>query len=374
METNNRTQKEKQRRFLLAVPLLVLPFAALAFHALGGGKGTPQPIDATSKGINTTLPGANFRKETPRTKLDLYEQAKADSMKRIRDEQSRRAVAESLSEGFTDPQEEQVMQKLAMLEDELYRPVETPEQAPQQTRAIPITASGTISAQMPDTQQDIERLEKMMERLNSSDPAEDPEMEQLNGMLERILDIQHPERVQDKLREQSLANRESVYPVTLAGDSLPDNAIRAAIHRDQEVINGSSIQIRLLDSVYINGRLIPANSFAYGICAISGERLTISVRTIRHGNSILPVSLTAYDLDGIPGLKASTALTRDAVTDGSNNAIQGMQLMSFDPSLAAQAATAGVNAAKGLFNRRVRQAKVNTKAGYDLLLRDDNQR
>lgn len=371
METKKKTDK-KQRRFLLAVPLLVLPFAALAFHALGGGKGTPKDTEAPQQGINTTLPGANFGRETPRSKLDLYEQAKQDSIKRLRDEQSRKAVAEAMSQGFTDPQEEKVMEKLALLEEELNKPTEPSGTIPQ----LPPPKGNTPppSMQLPDTQGDIQRLEQLMENLHREDPADDPEMEQLNAMLESILDIQHPERVQEKLREQSLANRESVYPVTVAGDSLPDNAIRATIHRDQEVINGSSVQLRLLDSVYINGRLIPANSFAYGICGISGERLTISVRTLRHGNSILPVSLTAFDLDGIPGLKASTALTRDAVTEGSNNAIQGMQLMTLDPSLAAQAATAGVNAAKGLFSRRVRQAKVNTKAGYDLLLRDDNQR
>ncbi|GGC33490.1 hypothetical protein GCM10011386_27000 [Parapedobacter defluvii] len=359
----------QKRKFLLALPLLVLPFAALAFYALGGGQGTQSTLPETT-GINTGLPEASFKKERPANKLDYYEQARRDSLQRARSETGRDFTG--TGDGFMqpDPQEQRITEKLALLEQELSRPEEAePVYGGGGTYRMPVQAEP-----MPDTRADIERLERMMERLNASEPADDPEMGQLNAMLETILDIQHPGRVQEKLREQSLTNRESVYPVTLAGDSLPDNAIRAAIHRDGEVINGSSIQLRLLDSVYINGRLIPANSFAYGICAIGGERLTISVRTVRHGNSILPVSLTAYDMDGIEGLKASGSLTRDAVGRGSNDAIQSMQLMSLDPSLAAQAATVGVNAAKGLFSRRVRQAKVNTKAGYDLLLRDDNQR
>lgn len=374
METQTITPKMRQKRkFLLALPLLVLPFAALAFHALGGGQGTP-PEQAASTGINTGLPEASFRKQQPVNKLDYYEQARRDSLAAAKAERNTDfdglGIGDSL--GQPDPQEERITEKLALLEQELSRPEDAPEY-PATAGRQPVT--GPIPRDpMPDTQADIERLERLMETLNRPDETEDAELEQINTTLERILDIQHPGRVQEKLREQSLANRESVYAVTLAGDSLPDNAIRAAIHRDGEVTGGSSIQLRLLDSVYINGRLIPANSFAYGICAISGERLSITVQTVRHGNSILPVSLTAYDLDGIRGLKASGIPAQDAAREGSDNAVQSMQLMSLDPSLAAQAATAGVNAAKGLFSRRVRQVKVNTKAGYDLLLRDDNQR
>lgn len=370
METNTKSQNEKQRRFLLALPLLVLPFTALAFHALGGGKGTMEATEAQVPGINTNLPGADFSKEKPQSKLDLYEQARQDSIKRARDLESRATIANSISDGFTDPQEQRVMEKLALLEDELNRPLD---ETPQTARAIPTLERQSVPM-MPDTEADIERLERMMENLYREDPTEDAELDQLNGMLERILDIQHPGRIHEKLMEQSLANKESTYPVNLAGDTLPHNGIRAVIHRDQEAVNGSSIQLRLLDSIYVNGRLIPANSFVHGTCAVGGERLTITVRTLRHGNSILPVSLTVYDMDGMQGLYAPGALTRDAAAQGGNDAIQGMQLMSLDPSLAAQAATAGVNAAKGLFSRRIKQIKVKAKAGYTLLLRDDNQR
>ncbi|GGC42660.1 hypothetical protein GCM10011386_38630 [Parapedobacter defluvii] len=369
METNTKSLNEKQRRFLLALPLLVLPFTALAFHALGGGKGTIEATEAQAPGINTNLPSADFSREKPQSKLDLYEQARQDSIKRARDRESRAAIANSISDGFTDTQEQRVMEKLALLEDELNKPLDG---TPQTANAAPIPERQ--SATMPDTEADIERLERMMDNLYREDPAEDAELDQLNGMLERILDIQHPGRVHEKLMEQSLANKESAYPVNLAGDTLANNGIRAVIHRDQEAVNGSSIQLRLLDSIYVNGRLIPANSFVHGTCAVGGERLTITVRTLRHGNSILPVSLTAYDMDGMQGLYAPGALTRDAAAQGGNDAIQGMQLMSLDPSLAAQAATAGVNAAKGLFSRRIKQIKVKAKAGYTLLLRDDNQR
>ena len=42
----------------------------------------------------------------------------------------------------------------------------------------------------------------------------DPEMQQLNGTLDKILDIQHPQRVKDKLKEKSLQQKEVVFAVS----------------------------------------------------------------------------------------------------------------------------------------------------------------
>src|SRR5690606_7869372 len=63
---------------------------------------------------------------------------------------------------------------------------------------------------------DVERLEAMMHTMNSS-KGEDPEVQQLNGMLESILDIQHPERVREKIKQASAAGRGQVFPVAIRG-------------------------------------------------------------------------------------------------------------------------------------------------------------
>lgn len=47
-------------------------------------------------------------------------------------------------------------------------------------------------------------------------PSEpDPELAQLGGMLENILDIQYPERVQEKLRKNSRDRQKNVYSVSM---------------------------------------------------------------------------------------------------------------------------------------------------------------
>jgi len=54
-------------------------------------------------------------------------------------------------------------------------------------------------------------------------------------------------------------------------------------------------------------------------------------------------------------------------------AIQSYDPMSYDPSLGAQAATAGIAMAKGLFSKKVKLIKVTVKAGYSVLLLNANQ-
>ncbi len=157
-------------------------------------------------------------------------------------------------------------------------------------------------------------------------------------------------------------------------ENMPGNAVNAVIHQDQDIVSGSVIKLRLSDSIYVAGRLIPKNEFIYGIAAVEGERLKIDIATLRYRNAILPVTLTAYDLDGLEGLYIPGAITRDAVKSGTEEAIQSLQVLSMDPSVSAQVAGAGIQAAKGLFSKKAKQVRVKIKAGYKLLLRDNNQR
>ena len=65
--------------------------------------------------------------------------------------------------------------------------------------------------------EDVDRLEKMMQIMAGTD-TNDPEMQQIEGMLDKILDVQHPERVREKVREQSSQHRQQVFPVEAVGD------------------------------------------------------------------------------------------------------------------------------------------------------------
>ena len=384
MKKQHSTEFLRNRKFLLVLPLLVLPFLTMAFWALGGGKG-PRNLTAiqdAQKGFNTELPQAKFNPDEKQDKFSIYESSAKDTQE-TNDIYSQLAFSES-GDGLTDPNEDRINEKLAQINSEINRQASegsTYTSGRSRTNGY----SGNMST-------DVNRLEDLMQNMQSGN-GDDPEMRQLNTLLEKVLDVQHPGRAREKQKEASLNNAEGAYAVhvadskeskqslfTMAKDinskhaDYVANAIQALIHQDQEIVSGSVVKLRLLDSIYVNGTLIPKNEFVYGIASVDAERLKIEIVTLRYRNSILPIALSAYDMDGLEGLYIPGAITRDAAKSGVDDAIQSLQIMTMDPSVSAQVAGAGIQAAKGLFSRKAKLVRVKVKAGYQLLLRDNNQK
>jgi len=376
----------RNRKFLMVLPLLVLPFLTMAFWALGGGK-EPRNLTAVQdaqKGFNTELPQAKFNPDEKQDKFSIYESSAKDTQE-TNGIYSQLAFSES-GEGLTDPNEDRINEKLAQINSEINR---------QSSEESSYTASGRSRTRnhSDNMSTDVNRLENLMQNMQGGGNGNDPEMRQLNTLLEKVLDIQHPGRAREKQKEASLNNAEGAYAVHVAdGQETKQslfsmakdikskyadyvaNAIQALIHQDQEIVSGSVVKLRLLDSIYVNGTLIPKNEFVYGIASVDAERLKIEIVTLRYRNSILPVALSAYDMDGLEGLYIPGAITRDAAKSGVDDAIQSLQIMTMDPSVSAQVAGAGIQAAKGLFSRKAKLVRVKVKAGYQLLLRDNNQK
>lgn len=421
-------QQQKKIKKLLVYPLLVLPFVTLAFWALDGGKSTAQTA-GQQQGLNHQLPQAHLPGGSL-DKMSLYRKAESDSAA-LR--QSRAmdpfntgtadglffsidtiAPSDSIYTGTAglsqnnwkhapDAQEQKVADRLKRLEEIMTAPSPAPATTP------------TQSYPAPNDNASLDRLEAMMQTMTTSS-GEDQEMKQLGQMLESIKDIQNPGLVQQRLKEQSEKNRGRVYTVSrpikerqasylsngkeplqgrkvdstggvaiyeplterngfydLEEDTYSENgqtAIPAVIHETQTVISGSTLKMRLTQEVMVNGTLIPQGSFIYGNCAINGERLMISIPGLRSGKHLFPVALAAYSLDGLEGISIPGALTRDAAKEGMDRTVQSLNLMSMDPSIAAQAAGAGVEVAKGLFGKKAKLVRVTVKAGYPLLLMD----
>ena len=70
----------KQRKLLLVLPLLAIPFLTMAFWALGGGKGK-EKMAVNGPGLNLDLPDARLQEDKLMDKLSFYEKADKDSMR-----------------------------------------------------------------------------------------------------------------------------------------------------------------------------------------------------------------------------------------------------------------------------------------------------
>jgi conjugative transposon TraM protein len=409
-----------KRKMMLVLPLLVIPFLTMVFWALGGGKGNEPVTVNEQKGLNLNLPDAKMKDENLTDKLSFYDKADKDSAKleewmrtdpyyKQHEDTSLLPVNElevltqnsaskynqllnsSTYETSSNNPEQKLMQKLALLQKEISKQPDT---------------EGTYNKGVSLPNQDnefsteVDRLENMMLTMDKTNSG-DPEMQQLNGTLEKILDIQHPQRVKDKLKEKSLQQKQVVFAVTtspkLANVSLIDTmkkksndsnkfygvtkeseeategfAIEAVVHSNQSLVNGAVIQLRLSTDVFINGVLIPKGTPVNGIASLNNERLEAEINSVRYKNQLFPVKLELYDLDGLPGIYIPGSISRDVAKNSADNSLQLMELTTLDPSLKAQAAAAGINTVKSLMSRKVKQVKVMIKEGYKVLLKDKN--
>lgn len=420
MKTQQNEKKRKLRRFLIALPFLTLPFILLAFWALNEGF-MKNSATETQEGLNTHLPEPALE-EQALDKMGLYQKADRDSIRKREDLRSDPYV--DMEEAFDQSNANALLTKPTGLQELNEKTsVDVEKEVEEKLSRLEAIIGQTDSVETPlyqkqvaenkgtDTElgQDIQQLEAMMQQM-SEPMAEDPEMEQIEGMLEKILDVQHPGRVRQRLMEQYNKERGSVFSVELdptgevpeprsyapqAQGYLPEEtngfygledgsnalygvgvktkpAIKAVVHETQTLVSGATIKMRLEQEVYINGSLIPKGSLVFGQCLVEGERLKVAIEGIRHEDRILPVKLEAYSLDALPGIRIPGAIARKVTKDGAGEAVQGMQMMSLDPSLEMQAASAGIETAKTLFNKKVKLIRVTVKAGHPVLLVDKN--
>ncbi|MEO7047495.1 MAG: conjugative transposon protein TraM, partial [Ferruginibacter sp.] len=345
----------RQRKFMLMLPLLALPFLTMMFWALGGGK--MEKAEAQIKkqeGFNIQLPDANLKDDKPMDKMSYYDKAKLDSAKfqeLVKNDpnyknrtpadtddylsqqygsfqnsiNNKAGLNTSLygSQSHNDPNTDKIYRKLAELDREMSKPVPTSTQNDEYDRYQ--RTPGRSNNNTDVNSSDVDRLEQMMNSMNQP-ASEDPEMKQLNGMLDKILDVQHPGRVQEKLKQTSETDRGQVFAVSsqtkgnsitlldtnhvtggttngfyslTATATLEDspNTIQAVIHETQTIVDGSTVKLRLVNDVFINGVHIPKDNFLFGIASLHGERLGIRINSVRYISSLFPVELTVYDMD-----------------------------------------------------------------------------
>jgi conjugative transposon TraM protein len=410
----------RQRKMMLVLPVLIIPFVTMGFWALGGGQGqTKNNLADNNKGLNLQLPDANLKDDKNADKLSFYNEADADSLKRDEllrnDPYYKDSIANRQNTVFSDTgnmlsttplysglNQSPYNKTADANEQRIYQKInEINKQINQPDNSIQTNSNSNQPATTNDSNEqfsnEVDRLQDMMQQMNGS-PEVDPEMQQLNGTLEKILDIQHPDRVKEKLKEKSLKSKEQVFIVTKQfvknnislldtgkskrnaenkffgveedADSEEQNTVEAVVHQTQTLVNGAVVKMRLLNDIYLNGSLVKKGNFVFGIAELNDERLEININSIRNNNSLFPVKLEVFDMDGLAGIYIPGAISRDVAKQSTDNGLQLLELTSMDPSFKAQAAATGINAAKSLLSKKVKQVKVLVKAGYKVLLRD----
>jgi len=195
------------------------------------------------------------------------------------------------------------------------------------------------------------------------DTTGDARVGQLNSMLDKVIRIQHPEEG----RQKALAglNVDEVLPA----DSGV-NTIAAVVASDQTLTVGATVALRIVDSIRVNGRLLPAGQLVYGTVTINNDRMLVHVGSLREDRNLFVTDLQVYDLDGIAGIHIPGVLSRDVAKQSADQGVSSLNVLEADPSLGAQAANAGFQTVKTFVGRKVKEVRVSVRAGYQVLLRD----
>ena len=418
-------QQALRRKFYLALPALVLPFiTALYWLWIVRPASAYQPTEQV-QGLLTSVPDAMLGSEKRLNKLSFYKQAEADSAKlqgQIRKDpyldqvqagvdsfqagqlaglqgpfgrKGAFAAARSQPQRGASQNERKVYEKLREL-DQVLSQASAPDfkQVPTELPAVEEEAATGVTGQGGQSPRGYPQ------HTAPTDP--DPEIEQLNGVLDKILAIQDP--ASHAVSESASATKpeRKVLTVSTIGDSVqagmltartqgdsaaaPDaeeggffsleepvavplgNAISAEVDQDQTLVSGQVLRLRLTQDVFIGGSKVPVGSLVYGKVSINDQRLMAEIESIHFENAVLPVRLSVYDLDGIAGIHIPDDVARQVAKQSLSQDIQGVDIGVLDPSLAGQAVGAGIQTAKSLLSRKARLIQITVHEGYRVLL------
>jgi conjugative transposon TraM protein len=95
----------------------------------------------------------------------------------------------------------------------------------------------------------------------------------------------------EKQGKSGFSSKQSAVPV-----------IEAEVYETATVLSGNRVKLRLMEDAWLLGTKIQKNTFLYGTCEVTNERLQIEIHQIPLGEKFVPVEITVCDLDGLPGL------------------------------------------------------------------------
>lgn len=400
----------RKQQLLFAAPLLILPVAALGFWSMENlEQHKKESLDSLKNGTLLDIPQAQVSSKGEPDKMDLY----ANSVF-LEDGQPITSVP--LNENWNQQTGDSIHDGAFSSTDDAFMDIEAANESSQQAEVLEkrlISLQAQLNQQKPPLQEnryenmarpltlpissDVERLELLMEKMETGN-TEDPELAQLSSMLEKIISIQHPERLQQEMQEEALALQPAIYAVTSERDLVPrslmldtivegevegffglgdsgemqlqkENAIQAEIYGEQTVVNGSTLRISLREDVQLAGSKLRKGSMLFGVVSLQGDRLQVKISGIRMDQSLLPVELALFDLDGIAGIYIPGSITREGSKNALDQGIHSMRFSELNESLSGKAIDVGIDAAKDLLGRKAKLIKVTIKDGYRVLLK-----
>ncbi len=203
---------------------------------------------------------------------------------------------------------------------------------------------------------------------------QEPRMEVLAEPKHMVSSLAQPMADSTFMQEYGSKERHLGFHSALAQpSSVQRNTLPVVVDHTTTLREGDYVALRLLESVHIGELRIPRQSLLIAQAKLGGNRLHLLVKSLEIGGRIIPVKLSAYDLDGqegiyIPGAEQVSALKEVGANIGGSVGTSFTFASSAKDQIISEAARGVMQGASQLLQKKLRTLQVTLKGGYRLFL------
>ena len=203
---------------------------------------------------------------------------------------------------------------------------------------------------------------------------QEPRMELLAEPKHMVSSLAQPMADSTFMQEYGSKERHLGFHSALAQpSSIQRNTLPVVVDHTTILREGDYVALRLLESAHIGELRIPRHSLLIAQAKLGGNRLQLLVKSIEIGGHIIPVKLSAYDLDGqegiyIPGAEQVSALKEVGANIGGSVGTSFTFASSAKDQIISEAARGVMQGASQLLQKKLRTLQVTLKGGYRLFL------
>lgn len=216
--------------------------------------------------------------------------------------------------------------------------------------------------------------ERPIVELDAESALQEPRMEVLAEPKHMVSSLAQPMADSTFMQEYGSKERHLGFHAALAQhSSVQRNTLPVVVDHTTILREGDYVALRLLESVHIGELRIPRQSLLIAQAKLGGNRLHLLVKSLEIGGRIIPVKLSAYDLDGqegiyIPGAEQVSALKEMGANIGGSVGTSFTFASSAKDQIISEAARGVMQGASQLLQKKLRTLQVTLKGGYRLFL------
>ena len=203
---------------------------------------------------------------------------------------------------------------------------------------------------------------------------QEPRMELLAEPKYMVSSLAQPMADSTFIQEYGSRERHLGFHSALAQpSSVQRNTLPVVVDHTTALREGDYVSLRLLEPACIGELRIPRQSLLIAQAKLGGNRLQLLVKSMEIGGRIIPVKLSAYDLDGqegiyIPGAEQVSALKEVGANIGGSVGTSFTFASSAKDQIISEAARGVMQGASQLLQKKLRTLQVTLKGGYRLFL------